>query len=103
MTILSDRTSFPAGSADPLDRRIASHIGWARAAVGAERLLPALWPALGFGGLYLAAALFGLFKYIPWEAQSLLLAAAVTAMALSLARGLNPDHPPNLNKITETI
>ncbi|HEY7977548.1 MAG TPA: SIS domain-containing protein [Rhizomicrobium sp.] len=23
--------------------------------------------------------------------------------ALALARGLNPDHPPNLNKITETI
>jgi glucosamine--fructose-6-phosphate aminotransferase (isomerizing) len=23
--------------------------------------------------------------------------------ALSLARGLNPDRPPNLNKITETI
>jgi len=60
----------------------------ARAAVAVERLLPALWPALGFAGLYLAAALFGLFQYIPWEAQSLLLAAAVTAVALSLAHGL---------------
>ena len=88
MTILSDRTDFPTGSADPQDRRIASHIVWARAAIGFERLLPALWPAFGFAGLYLAAALFGLFKYIPWEAQSLLLAAAVTAMALALVRGL---------------
>ena len=85
MTILSDRTDFPTGwPADPLDRRIAL----ARAALGVERLLPALWPALGFAGLYLAAALFGLFKYIPWEAQSLLLASTVTAVALSLARGL---------------
>ncbi|MBV9550311.1 MAG: DUF4175 family protein [Alphaproteobacteria bacterium] len=84
MTILSDRTDFPTGSADLLDRRIRV----ARAVVGVERLLPALWPALGFAGLYLAAALFGLFKYIPWEIQSLLLAAAVTAVALTLAQGL---------------
>src|ERR1700749_4274856 len=85
MTILSDRTDFPTGwTADPLGRRIAL----ARAAVGLERLLPALWPALGFAGLYLAAALFGLFQYIPWEAQSVALAAAIAAVALSLARGL---------------
>ena len=71
MTILSDKTGFPTGlPADPLGRRIAL----ARAAVGIERLLPALWPAFGFAGFYLAAALFGLFRYIPWEAQSLLLA-----------------------------
>ncbi len=85
MTILSDRTDYPTGwTADPLGRRIAL----ARAAVGVERLLPALWPALGFAGLYLAAALFGLFQYIPWEAQSLLLAGAIAAVALCLARGL---------------
>jgi len=85
MTILSDRTNFRTGwTADPLSRRIAL----ARAAVGIERLLPALWPAFGFAGLYLAASLFGLFAYIPWEAQSVLLAAAVTAVALALYRGL---------------
>jgi uncharacterized protein (TIGR02302 family) len=67
-----------------LGRRIAL----ARAAIGIERLLPALWPAFGFAGFYAAAALFGLFKYIPWEAQSLLLAATVTAVALSLGLGL---------------
>lgn len=85
MTILSDRTNFPTGwTADPLKRRIAL----ARAVVGLERLLPALWPAFGFGGLYLGAALFNPFKYVPWEAQALILAATVTAVALSLARGL---------------
>jgi uncharacterized protein (TIGR02302 family) len=70
--------------ADPLDRRIAL----ARTSLGLERLLPALWPAIGFAGHYLAAALFGLFRYIPWEVQSLLLAASVTATALALYRGL---------------
>ena len=85
MTILSDRTEFPTGlPADPLGRRIAL----ARATVGLERLLPALWPAFAFAGIYIAAALFGLFHYIPWEAQSLLLAAAVTAIALALVHGL---------------
>lgn len=85
MTILSRRINFPAGlPADSLDRRIAL----ARTSLGLERLLPALWPAIGFAGLYLSAALFGLFRYIPWEIQSLLLAAAVTATALALSRGL---------------
>src|SRR5262245_36960505 len=84
MTTLSRRINFPTGwPADPLDRRIAL----ARASLGLERLLPALWPAIGFTGLYLAAALFGLFRYIPWEAQSLLLAAAVTSTSLALYRG----------------
>lgn len=88
MTILSRRIKFPTGwPADPLDRRIAQNIIWARASVAFERLLPELWPAIGFAGLYLAAALFGLFCYIPWEAQSLLLAGAVTAVALALVRG----------------
>jgi len=94
MTILSRRINFPAGFRsnslarlwrdDPLDRRIAL----ARLSVGIERLLPALWPAIGFAGLYLAAALSGLFLYIPWEAQSLLLAGAVTAAALAQWQGL---------------
>jgi uncharacterized protein (TIGR02302 family) len=67
-----------------LDRRIAL----ARLSVGVERLLPALWPAIGFAGLYLAAAMSGLFRYIPWEVQSLLLAGAVTAASLALWHGL---------------
>lgn len=84
MTILSRRTSFPTGlSADPLDRRIAL----ARASVAYERLAPALWPAIGLSALYLTAALFGLFAYIPWVLQSLLLAAIVTAVTLALWRG----------------
>lgn len=60
----------------------------ARAGLAFERLAPALWPAIGLAGLYLSAALLGLFAHIPWAMQSLLLAAAVTAVALALWRGL---------------
>ena len=49
-----------------------------------ERLLPALWPAAGFVGFYLFLALFGLFAFVPWPVQALLLAATITATGLSL-------------------
>jgi uncharacterized protein (TIGR02302 family) len=62
-------------------------IGWSRAALAVERIAPALWPALGFAGLYLGAGLLGLFAYIPWSVQALLLAATVTAIGLSLDAG----------------
>lgn len=82
MTLLLPKTAFRPGlPADPLDRRI----GLARLSLLVERLAPALWPALGFIGLYLAAALFGLFAVIPWTLQALLLAATITATALSLS------------------
>ena len=59
----------------------------ARASVAYERLAPALWPAIGLSALYLTAALLGLFAYIPWVLQSLLLAATITAVTLALWRG----------------
>jgi uncharacterized protein (TIGR02302 family) len=52
--------------------------------LAAEQFLPGLWPALGFAGAYLALALFGLFAFIPWTLQALLLAATITATGLSL-------------------
>ena len=84
MPILSPKTAFPTGwLADPLDRRIAA----ARAIVGIERVLPRLWPAALFLGGYLALALTGIFAFTPWPLQALLLAATITACALSLADG----------------
>jgi len=50
-------------------------------------VLPRLWPAVGFFGFYLALALTGLFAFVPWPLQSLLLAATITASALSLYNG----------------
>jgi uncharacterized protein (TIGR02302 family) len=59
----------------------------ARTSLGLENFLPGLWPALGFAGLYLSLALFGLFAFIPWTLQALLLAATITAFGLSLEAG----------------
>ena len=60
-----------------------------------ERVMPALWPAIGIIGVYFAAALFGLFLIIPWILQSLLLAAAITATGLALDNGLREVRWPN--------
>ncbi len=78
--------------------RTASQTGWwtdppatkialARAILAIEHVLPRLWPALGCIGFYLALALAGLFAFVPWPLQALLLAATVTASALSLYDG----------------
>ena len=84
MPILSPKTAFPTGwLADPLDRRVLL----ARIIVGIERVLPRLWPAAGFAGFYLALALTGIFAFIPWPLQALLLAATITASALALVDG----------------
>src|SRR5882757_8386926 len=81
MPISSPRTISQTGWAtDPFGRRIA----WTRSVLAVERVLPRLWPAVGFFGFYLALALTGLFAYLPWPVQSLLLAATITASALSL-------------------
>jgi uncharacterized protein (TIGR02302 family) len=91
MTTLSPRTVSPLGSATERQTerqaRLARLILLARASLAAERVLPALWPGLGFAGFYIAAALFGLYAFIPWTAQALLLAAVLTAIGLSLDNG----------------
>ena len=54
-----------------------------------ERVLPALWPALGFIGLYLAAGPVRPVRCsFPGSLQALLLAATITATGLSLENGL---------------
>jgi uncharacterized protein (TIGR02302 family) len=87
MTTLSPRTASPTGSATDPQTGLTRKIAWSRAALAAERIFPALWPALGFAGLYLGAALLGLYAFIPWTLQALLLAATITAVGLSLDWG----------------
>src|SRR5215831_847697 len=70
---------------DPLRSRIAL----ARAVLAIEKFLPRLWPAVGFAGFYLALALTGLFALIPWPLHALVLAATITAGALSLVDGFD--------------
>jgi uncharacterized protein (TIGR02302 family) len=85
MPILSPRTASQTGwrRTDPLERRVAL----ARAVLAIERLLPRLWPAFGFVGFYLALALTGIFAFIAWPLQAAVLAATITASALSLVDG----------------
>src|SRR6195952_2956896 len=84
MPTSSPRTAFQTGfPANPLERRVAL----ARGVLAIERLLPRLWPAVGFLGFYLALALTGIFAFIPWPIQALLLAATITTSALSLYDG----------------
>jgi uncharacterized protein (TIGR02302 family) len=86
MSSLSTKTlSLPGWSADPLARRITL----ARISLALERLLPALWPAAGFVAAYLALALLGVFAYLPWALQALLLASVITATGLSLYENLD--------------
>ena len=86
MPISSPRTISQTGwKADPFGGRLA----WTRAVLAVERVLPRLWPAVGFFGFYLALALTGVLAFVPWPVQSLLLAATITASALSLYSGFS--------------
>ncbi|HET7083935.1 MAG TPA: DUF4175 family protein [Rhizomicrobium sp.] len=95
MPTLSPRTASQTGwPADRLERRVAM----ARGVLAAERILPRLWPAFGFAGFYLALALTGIFAFIPWPAQSLILAATITASAWTLYQGFADfTWPKNLD------
>src|SRR5246127_5031999 len=96
MTNSLPRTASPVGwRADPPSAaRVNRATALARFVLVLERVVPALWPAIGIIGLYFAAALFGLFLIIPWLLQSLLLAAAITATGLALENGLREVRWP---------
>ena len=87
MTNSLPRTLSRSGSATDPAARLDRAIGLAQASLTAERFLPALWPALGFAGLYAGLGLLGLYDFIPWPLQALMLAATITAIGLSLAAG----------------
>ncbi|WP_181378088.1 TIGR02302 family protein [Teichococcus aestuarii] len=73
---------------DPLARRLARGRRLARLALGWEALWPRLWPALGVIGLFLVAALAGLFMAVPPWLHLLLLLGFALALGLALWRGL---------------
>jgi uncharacterized protein (TIGR02302 family) len=69
MTNLSDSTaSRPGWKTEPHKR----HVTLARGVLLWERAWPALWPATGVLGLYIAAALFGIIGFLPGALRSLL-------------------------------
>jgi len=86
MTRPSATTEFHPGWAE----RAEHYVKAARALIAFERLWPALWPATGIAGLGLTAALLNLFAPLPWPLHALVLACAVTAIALSIT--FNLEH-----------
>jgi uncharacterized protein (TIGR02302 family) len=98
MTRLLQPTEFRPGS-----KRVERFVLAARAALAWERLWPKLWPASGIAGLFLAAALFGAFKPLPWPLHALILASLVTAISLSLYFDLSKFTLPNWNDAARRI
>src|ERR1700744_635192 len=92
MTRLSPSTDFRPGSKT---RRTEAFVAAARAALTWERVWPALWPATGIAGLFIAAALFGLPQLLPWPLHALVLSACITAMGLSLYFNLENFRLPD--------
>src|SRR5689334_21404688 len=76
---------FPTGSRTD---ETARYVALSRAALFWERVWPALWPASGVTGLFVAAALFDVFSPLPWALHSLILSATLTAIGVSLYFGL---------------
>ncbi len=91
MTRYSDPSEFRTGSrADGADRAVTA----SRAALLWERAWPALWPASGIAGVFIALALFDLFTPLPWILHALILGGTVTAIGLSLYFGFQRFRVP---------
>ena len=75
--------------------RLGRRRAQARLTLWFERLWPALWPACGVAGLYVALALFGLPQALPALAQAALLAVFVLAFLGLLWRGLSGVQRPS--------
>lgn len=78
---MSDTTAYRTGFRP---RRTARLVWLARATLLWERVWPALWPASGIVGVFLAVALFGFFTSMNWQLHALILSALTVAIAVSL-------------------
>ena len=75
MTNSSDAIASRPGSAE-------RYVALARAAILWERIWPALWPASGIVGAFLALALFGLFDFLPLGLRGLVQAFVLACIGL---------------------
>jgi uncharacterized protein (TIGR02302 family) len=92
MTRFLGPSEFQTGSrAD----QTARYVALSRAALLWERVWPALWPASGIAGLFIAASLFDLFATLPWAVHALILAATITLIGLTLFFGLRHVQLPD--------
>src|ERR1700722_11905271 len=100
MTNLSDLTaSRPGWKAERHERTIAL----ARLLLAWERAWPALWPASGVLGLYVAAALFGILDPLPGALRSLLLLGVLTAAGYALYRGFQSWKTPSWDEAARRV
>lgn len=91
MTNLSDSTiSRPGWKTEPHQRMIAL----ARGALLWERVWPALWPATGVLGLYIAVSLFGIPGAFPGALRSLLLLVVLAGTGWLLHREFRQWNMP---------
>ena len=73
---------------DPALRRLGRKRACARLALFFERLWPALWPALGVAGSYLALALFDIPALLPPWPRFGVFVLVLVAVGVLLRRGL---------------
>ncbi len=68
-----------------------------------ERAWPALWPAVGVAGLFLALALLGGLAALPGWVHGLLLLGFAIVFALQVWRGVRRIHPPTSAEATRRL
>ncbi len=96
MTNLSDLIASPDGSALKREAARAEHfITRARIVLWLERVWPALWPASGILGVFIAAGLLNLFIYIPWELHTVLVLGAFAAAGYFLYENFKDFRNPS--------
>ncbi len=78
-------------------------IALARAAIAWERIWPALWPASGIAGAYVAVALLGLLAVVPVSLHSLLLFATIVGTVFSLYRGFRTFRLPGWEEAARRV
>ncbi|HEY3636807.1 MAG TPA: TIGR02302 family protein [Rhizomicrobium sp.] len=91
MTNLQDSIASPPGSKAERHQRF---ITLARIVLAWERGWPALWPATGILGLYIAAALFGVTDALPGALRSLLFVSVLAATGYFLYREFRDWRTP---------
>jgi len=96
MTNLSDLTAFPAGWRLKRDAaRVERKILAARRVLLWERAWPRLWPASAILGVFVAAGLFDLFSYIPWQMHTLIVLGVFAACGYFTYDNFKTFHAPD--------
>ena len=84
----------PDAATAPLPRRVRPYLALAQVVLVAERLAPLCLTVFVFIGLFLTAAWFGLFRYLPAWLHAAVLALAALALVVMVWRQLRRFHWP---------